>query len=85
MKTLYMRIPRERTKLFDYKLEWKILLDEDVIEQVVRPWVAKKVKEYLGTEEQAMIKLVIGLLAGGTCTPQVLLSRVGNILDEVAD
>ena len=52
---------------------------------MVRPWVAKKVKEYLGTEEQAMIKLVIGLLTGGTCTPQVLLSRVGNILDEVAD
>ena len=69
MKTLYMRIPRERSKVFDYDLDWKKLFEEDVIEQVAKPWVAKKVKEYLGTEEQVMIKLVIGLLTGGNCTP----------------
>ena len=69
MKTLYMRIPRERSKVFDYDLDWKKLFEEDVIEQVAKPWVAKKVKEYLGTEEQVMIQLVIGLLTGGNCTP----------------
>ena len=32
-----------------------------------------------------MIKLVISQLARGTCTPQLLLSKICNILDEVAE
>lgn len=61
------------------------MTDEGVIERVVKPWVAKKVKEFLGVEEPSLINLVIGLLARGNCTPQLLLGKVGNILDEVAD
>lgn len=56
-----------------------------MIERVVRPWVAKKIKEYLGVEEQAMIKLVVNQLSSGKCSPDSLLAKVGNILDEVAD
>ena len=46
-----MQLPRERTKVFEYELDWQRLIDEDVIERIVRSWVTKKVKEYLGVEE----------------------------------
>ena len=84
-KGILERLPRERKKVFDYELEWQSLTDEGVIDRVVKPWVAKKVKEYLGVEEPSLINLVIGLLTRGNCTPQLLLGKVGNILDEVAD
>jgi len=38
------------------------LINHGVIERIARPFVAKKIKEYLGVEEDAMIKLVINHL-----------------------
>jgi RNA-binding protein 25 len=52
---------------------------------VVRPWVAKKIKDLLGVEEQAMISLVIGHLRNGHATPESMLSKVGGILDDDSD
>ena len=84
-KALYMRLPRERDEVFAVELDWQLLISQGVLDRVVRPWVAKKIKEYLGVEEQAMIKLVLNQLASGKCTAENLLAKVGNILDEVAD
>ena len=84
-KSLYMKLPRERNEVFGAELDWQLLIKQGVIERVVRPWVAKKIKEYLGVEEPAMIKLVVNQLSSGNCSPNSLLSKVGNILDEVAE
>ena len=46
-----MRLPRERGEVLGAQLDWQLLISEGVIERVVRPWVAKKIKEYLGVEE----------------------------------
>ena len=50
-KSLYMRLPREREEVFTVEIDWKDLINMGVLERVVRPWVAKKIKEYLGVEE----------------------------------
>ena len=55
-----------------------------MIERIVRPWVAKKIKEYLGVEEEAMIRLVINHVTN-RLSAQSLLDKVAPILDDVAE
>jgi hypothetical protein len=52
------------------------------LEKVVRPWVAKKIKEMLGVEELAMINLVVGHLKTGIATSGTMMGKVGVILEE---
>ena len=45
--------------MYSFQLDYDALKAKSVIDRVVRPWVAKKIKEYLGVEEEAMIRLVL--------------------------
>ena len=48
--------------------------------------MAKKIKEYLGVEEEAMIKLVINhLMSSQNSSAESLLAKVEAILDDVAE
>ena len=49
--------------MFTYPLDWDELERNRVLENVAKPWIAKKIKEYLGVEEMAMISLVVGQIA----------------------
>lgn len=55
-----MKLPKNREEVFAFELDWDNLSKYKVIEKVARPWIAKKIKEYLGVEEMAMISLVVG-------------------------
>ena len=54
-----MGLPKAKNDIFDFSLKYEILEEHEVIERIVRPWIAKKIKEYLGVEEEAMILLVV--------------------------
>ena len=58
-----------------------------VFELKAKPWVTKRIKEYLGVEETAMISLVVGHISSTTqaVSPESLLAKVESILDEVAE
>lgn len=45
--------------MFAAELDWAALEKHRVVDKVARPWIAKKIKEYLGVEEAAMINLVV--------------------------
>jgi hypothetical protein len=61
------------------------LLDRHrVVEKVAKPWIAKKIKEYLGVEEMAMISLVVGQI-NARVGPEALLAKIEGILDDVAE
>jgi hypothetical protein len=51
---------------------------------VAKPWIAKKIKEYLGVEEMAMISLVVGQIVARV-SPTTLLAKIEGILDDVAE
>lgn len=55
-----------------------------MIERVVRPWVAKKIKEYLGVEEDAMIRLVLNHVTN-RLSASALFDKIAPILDDVAE
>lgn len=63
-KSIYIGLPRDRDDIFAASgdVDIQILINHGVIERIARPFVAKKIKEYLGVEEDAMIKLVINHL-----------------------
>ena len=55
-------MPKDQESIFAYKLNWDDFFAFDVINKVCKPWIAKRVKEYMGNEEDIMINIVIKLL-----------------------
>lgn len=58
-KDIYMGLPQAKDMVFSFPLDYQSLEDNTVFERIVKPWVAKKIKEYLGVEEAAMITLIL--------------------------
>lgn len=46
-----MRLPKKKNEVFNYEVNWNELYKFDLIEKVARPWITKKVADYLGVEE----------------------------------
>ncbi len=50
-----MRLPKSKEEILAYKLDWNSLLRHDIVERVARPWIGKKIKEYMGIEELSVV------------------------------
>ena len=61
-----------------------ILLQHKIIERKMKPWVTKKILEYLGEEEKTLIDFIMGKIAGHTA-PGEILQQLALVLDEEAD
>ena len=57
-KQIYMQMPRDKESVLSASIDFPQLVERNLIEKVVRKWVAAKIKQLLGVEEQAMINLV---------------------------
>jgi len=79
-----MGLPKTKEEVFGFTLTYDGLEENPVVERIVRPWVAKKIKEYLGVEEEAMIRLVINHVTN-RLSAQTLFDKVAPILDDVAE
>ena len=58
-KQLASEIPSDKEGLWNWKVKWEYV-DEGVIEERLKPFVEKKVVEYLGVQEQMLVDLVMG-------------------------
>ena len=79
-----MGLPKEKEQVFAFELQYEVLEEHNIVERTVRPWVAKKIKEYLGVEEEAMIRLVINHVSN-RLSAQTLFEKVAPILDDIAE
>lgn len=77
------RIPTDKNQLFAQKLDWS-LLDENLMEKRIRPWVTKKIAEYMGEKEVELIDFVCTLLNDHK-DGNALLKEVAIVLDEEAE
>lgn len=82
---MFTKLPRDKKEVLATKVDWEGINEHGLTQRVIKPWVSKRIKEYLGVEEQAMISLVVSHVSSGKCTPESLLSKVGGILDDVAE
>lgn len=80
---LIKEIPTSKTDLFEYPLNWDLVTD-DFIAKRVSPWVQKKIREYIGGDEPALVKFICENVQK-RCEANKLLSDLAMILDDEAD
>ncbi|KAK0409676.1 hypothetical protein QR680_004686 [Steinernema hermaphroditum] len=83
IRDLIERIPTQKDDLFAYPIEWAFV-DEDLVKNRIRPWVSKKILEYIGEEEQSLVEFVCEKVSGQS-PPQKLLRDIAMVLDEEAE
>ncbi|KAJ8934706.1 hypothetical protein NQ318_008504 [Aromia moschata] len=82
-KTDEKKIPTEKEALFAYKLDWGAI-DNGLMEKKIRPWINKKIIEYIGEPEPTLVDFICSKVLAGS-QPQVILEDVQMVLDEEAE
>ncbi|CAI5523804.1 unnamed protein product [Closterium sp. Naga37s-1] len=83
VKSLIDSIPKSKDELFAVPINWTVY-DESALHQRMRPWVARKIREFLGEEEPTLVDFILSKTqqhVGGAA----LLGLLEPILDEEAE
>ncbi|CDJ43689.1 hypothetical protein ETH_00030490 [Eimeria tenella] len=86
-KKIMAMVPTEKSELFASKIDWNILAKGEVLEKKLRPWVKKKVIEFMGADERLVgevIDYILGRIKEKT-SPKVLLEEFSRFLDDEAE
>ena len=77
---LAAEIPQEKESLWSWNVQWKYI-DDDVMEERLKPFVVKKVVEYLGVQEDFLVEVIMNLLKAKK-RPDELVKELDGALDE---
>uniref|UniRef100_A0A3Q3AXQ5 RNA binding motif protein 25 n=1 Tax=Kryptolebias marmoratus TaxID=37003 RepID=A0A3Q3AXQ5_KRYMA len=83
IKSLIEKIPTSRPELFSYSLDWA-MVDSTLMDRRIRPWINKKIIEYIGEEEPTLVDFVCSKIMAHS-SPQGILDDVAMVLDEEAE
>ncbi|KAF2973440.1 hypothetical protein GQX73_g107 [Xylaria multiplex] len=83
VRALAQEIPNEKEGLWEWDVKWDYL-DESVIREKLRPFVEKKLVEYLGVQEQLLIEVVEEHLRKHG-KPGELVEELAEALDDEAE
>ncbi|XP_043212853.1 RNA-binding protein 25-like isoform X2 [Amphibalanus amphitrite] len=83
VKSLIEKIPTSKEELFSYTVDWDAV-DSTLMERRIRPWINKKIAEYIGEPEPILVDFICSKILVGS-TPQAILDDVQTVLDEEAD
>uniref|UniRef100_A0A7N8YCA2 RNA binding motif protein 25a n=1 Tax=Mastacembelus armatus TaxID=205130 RepID=A0A7N8YCA2_9TELE len=83
IKSLIEKIPTARPELFSYPLDWT-MVDTVLMDRRIKPWINKKIIEYIGEEEPTLVDFVCSKVMAHS-TPQGILDDVAMVLDEEAE
>ncbi|KAI2619903.1 hypothetical protein GGR54DRAFT_107690 [Hypoxylon sp. NC1633] len=83
VRALAQEIPNEKEGLWEWDVKWDYL-DESVIREKLRPFVEKKLVEYLGVQEQLLIEVVEEHLRKHA-KPAELVTELAEALDDEAE
>ncbi|KAL3311378.1 putative RNA-binding protein 25 [Cichlidogyrus casuarinus] len=83
IRDIIKRIPTDKDLLFAYPLEWDVV-DSDFVATHIRPWVDKKMLEYIGEAEPALCKFICDQVHSHN-PPNKILVDISMVLDEEAD
>jgi RNA-binding protein 25 len=77
-------IPVSKEGLFAFEINWAVSEAHGIAEKIMRPWIIKKIKEYLGEEETVLINFIVTKLSN-PCVPDDLLTELTPVLDVDAE
>uniref|UniRef100_A0A672Q7J0 RNA-binding protein 25-like n=1 Tax=Sinocyclocheilus grahami TaxID=75366 RepID=A0A672Q7J0_SINGR len=83
IKSLIEKIPTVKQELFNYPLDWN-MVDTALMDRRIRPWINKKIIEYIGEEEATLVDFVCSKVMAHS-TPEGILDDVAMVLDEEAE
>uniref|UniRef100_A0A8C1T7S4 RNA binding motif protein 25a n=2 Tax=Cyprinus carpio TaxID=7962 RepID=A0A8C1T7S4_CYPCA len=83
IKSLIEKIPTVKQELFNYPLDWN-MVDTTLMDRRIRPWINKKIIEYIGEEEATLVDFVCSKVMAHS-TPDGILDDVAMVLDEEAE
>lgn len=83
VEELISKIPTDKDQLFAQKLDWP-LLDDNLMERRIRPWVTKKIAEYMGEKEADLIDFICTQLNDHKDGHE-MLKEVAIVLDDEAE
>lgn len=83
VRKLIESIPTRKEDLFNHPLDWT-LLDTSLIEKRIKPWVIKKIVEYLGEEEATLTDFICSSILSKK-TAESILSDIRVVLDDEAE
>lgn len=81
---LVSKIPQDRKALFMYPVDWVAVDKNSLVSSKLRAWVASKVIELLGEEENTVIEFICSKLTSH-CHPNKLLAELRLVFDDEAD
>ncbi|XP_035687848.1 RNA-binding protein 25-like isoform X2 [Branchiostoma floridae] len=83
IKNLIEKIPTAKDELFAYSLDWS-QVDQGLMEKRVKPWINKKIVEYIGEEEPTLTEFICQKVMAHS-VPKSILEDVAMVLDEEAE
>jgi RNA-binding protein 25 len=83
IKSLIDKIPTEKEKLFAYTVDWS-LVDSNLMERRIKPWINKKIVEYIGEEEPSLVEFICSKVLAHSLPPSIL-DDVQMVLDDEAE
>ncbi|PFH35725.1 PWI domain-containing protein [Besnoitia besnoiti] len=86
-KKILASVPTEKSKLFAFNIDWSLLISKNILEIKLRPWVRKKVCEFMGAEESLVLEVIDYIIKRVSDRPQAeeLLGELAKFLDEEAE
>ncbi|XP_061359540.1 RNA-binding motif protein 25-like isoform X2 [Gastrolobium bilobum] len=82
-KQLIDMIPKTKEELFSFEIDWTVY-DKHQLHERMRPWISKKIREFLGEEENTLIDYIVSSTQEHVKASQ-MLERLQIILDEEAE
>jgi len=82
-KQLAQEIPTDKGGLWGWEVKWEFV-DEGIIEERLKPFVEKKIVEYLGVQEQMLVDVVVGGLRSRKGAEEIV-GELEGALDEEAE
>ncbi|CAI5451869.1 unnamed protein product [Caenorhabditis angaria] len=82
-RQIIKNLPTGREDLFATSIEWDFI-DKSVMETRIKPWVTKKVQEFLGEEETQLVDFICEKIEARS-SPEQILKDIAMIIDDDAD
>jgi len=83
IKNLIEKIPTVKDELFAFPLKWDIV-DQALVDKRIKPWVNKKIFEYIGEEEETLVDFICSKVLS-KCSAKRILEDVAMVLDEESE
>ncbi|CAA0814143.1 splicing factor PWI domain-containing protein / RNA recognition motif (RRM)-containing protein [Striga hermonthica] len=82
-KQLIDTIPKTKDELFSYEINW-VIYDQNALHERMRPWISKKITDYLGEEEVTLVDYIVSSTQEHVEASE-MLERLQTILDDEAE